>query len=52
MIILLIIAIVLFVFWLLGLTIRFTESGLIHIALVLAIILLIVWLLRAVLRVI
>ena len=52
MTILLIIAIILFVFWLLGLTTRFTESGLIHIALVIAVILLIVWLLRAVLRVI
>jgi hypothetical protein len=48
---LLVIAIVLFVFWLLGLTIRFTDSGLIHIALVIAVILLIVWLLKAVLRV-
>lgn len=51
MTILLIVAIVLLVFWLLGLTIRFTDSGLIHIALVIAVILLIVWVLRAGLRV-
>jgi hypothetical protein len=45
-------AIVLLVFWVLGRTLRFTSSGLIHIALVIAVILLIVWLLRAVLGVI
>jgi len=51
MTILLIVAIILLVFWLLGLTIRFTDSGLIHIALVIAVILLIVWFLRAGLRI-
>ena len=51
MTILLIIAIILFVFWVLGLTTRFTESGLIHIALVIAIILFIFWLLRVAFRV-
>jgi hypothetical protein len=50
MIILLIIAIILFVFWLLGLTTRFTGSGLIHLAIVIAIILMVIWLLRAVFR--
>jgi len=50
MIILLIIAIILFVFWLLGLTTRFIASGLIHLAIVIAIILLVIWLLRAVFR--
>ncbi len=48
MTILLIIAIVLFVFWLLGFSTRFIASGLIHIVLVIALILFIVWLLRAV----
>jgi hypothetical protein len=52
MTIVLTVAIVLLVFWVLGRTIRFTSSGLIHVALVLGVILLIVWLLRAVLRVI
>jgi hypothetical protein len=52
MTILLIAAIVLFAFWLLGLTIRFTDSGLIHIALVIAVILLVVWFLKAGLRII
>jgi hypothetical protein len=47
----LIVALVLLVFWLLGLTTRFTESGLIHIALVIALVLLVVWLLRVVVRV-
>ena len=51
MTILLIVAIVLLVFWLLGITIRFTDSGLIHIVLVIGVILLIVWFLRAGLRV-
>ena len=48
MTILLIIAIVLFVFWLLGFSTRFIASGLIHIVLVIALILFFVWLLRAV----
>jgi hypothetical protein len=50
MTVLLVIAVFLLVFWLLGLTIRFTESGLIHIALVIAVVLLVVWLLRVVVR--
>jgi Family of unknown function (DUF5670) len=50
MTILLIIAIVLFVFWLLGFSTRFVASGLIHIVLVVAVILFIVWLLRVGLR--
>jgi hypothetical protein len=48
MTILLIIAIVLFVFWLLGFSTRFIASGLIHVVLVIALILFIIWLLRAV----
>ena len=52
MTILLIVAIVLLVFWLVGLTARFTDSGLIHIALVIGVILLAVWFLRAGLRLI
>ena len=48
MIILLIIGIILFLFWLLGTTTRFTESRLIHVAVVIAIILIVIWLLRAV----
>jgi hypothetical protein len=51
MTILLIVAIILLVFWLLGLTIRFTDSGLIHVALVIAVILLVIWFLRAGLRI-
>jgi hypothetical protein len=51
MTVVLVVAIVLIAFWLLGLTTRFTESGLIHIALVIALVLLIVWLLRVVVRV-
>jgi hypothetical protein len=51
MTILLVIAIVLLVFWLAGITIRFTDSGLIHIVLVIGVILLVVWFLRAGLRV-
>jgi hypothetical protein len=51
MTILLIAAIVLLVFWLMGITIRFTDSGLIHIVLVIGVILLVVWFLRAGLRV-
>ncbi len=50
MTILLIVGIVLFAFWLLGFTTRFTESGLIHLALVIALILLIVWFLRVALK--
>jgi hypothetical protein len=50
MTILLIVAIFFLVFWLLGLTIRFTESGLIHIALVVAVVLLVVWFLRVALK--
>jgi hypothetical protein len=45
--ILLIVGIILFVLWLLGLFV-FSLGSLIHIALVLAVILLVVWLLRAV----
>ena len=52
MIIVLIVAIALFVFWVLGLTTRFIAGGLIHIALVIAVILLIIYLLRVVARVI
>ncbi|HYW85775.1 MAG: DUF5670 family protein [Spirochaetia bacterium] len=52
MTILLVVAIVLLVFWLLGLTTRITDSGLIHIALVIGVILLVVWFLRAGLRLI
>jgi hypothetical protein len=48
--ILLVVAIALFVFWLLGFSTRFIASGLIHIALVIAVILLVVWLLRVVVR--
>jgi hypothetical protein len=48
MIVLLIIAMILFVFWLLGLTTRFIASGLIHLSIVVAIILIVIWLLRAV----
>jgi hypothetical protein len=51
MTLLLIIAVILLVFWLLGITIRFTDSGLIHIVLVVAVVLFIVWFLRAGLRV-
>jgi hypothetical protein len=50
--VLLVIAIVLLVLWALGMTTRFTTSGLIHVALVIALILLIIWLLRVVVRVI
>jgi hypothetical protein len=51
MTILLIVAIILLAFWLLGLATRFTSSGLIHVALVIAVILLVIWFLRAGLRV-
>jgi hypothetical protein len=52
MTILLVVAIVLFVFWLLGFTTRFIVSGLIHIALVIALVLFVFWLLRVALRLI
>jgi len=48
---LLIIGIILFVLWLLGLLTRRTLGGLIHLALVIAIILIIIWLLRAIFKV-
>jgi len=47
--ILLIIGIILFVLWLLGLFV-FSLGGLVHIALVLGVIFVIVWLLKAVLK--
>jgi hypothetical protein len=50
MTILLIVAIVLLVFWLVGLTARITDSGLIHIVLVIGVILFVVWFLKAGLR--
>jgi hypothetical protein len=46
MTILLVVAIVLFVFWLLGFSTRFIASGLIHIVLVIALVLFVFWLLR------
>jgi hypothetical protein len=49
MAILLILGIILFILWLLGLFV-FSLGGLIYIALVLAVILLIVWLVKAVFR--
>lgn len=52
MTILLIIGIILFVLWLVGLGTRNTMGGLVHVALAIAIVLLIIWLLRAVFRVI
>jgi hypothetical protein len=51
MTVLLIFAIVLFVFWLLGFSTRFIASGLIHIVLVVAVILFAFWLLRVGFRV-
>ncbi|MCJ7744049.1 MAG: lmo0937 family membrane protein [Dehalococcoidales bacterium] len=48
---LLIIGIILFVLWLLGLLTRRTLGGLVHLALVIAIILIIIWLLRAIFKV-
>jgi hypothetical protein len=51
MTVLLVIAAVLFIFWAVGLSTRFTSSGLIHVALVIAVILLAIWLLRVVVRV-
>jgi len=50
MTILLIVAIVLFVFWLLGFSTRFIASGLIHVVLVVALILFVVWVLRVAIR--
>ena len=47
---LLIIAIVLFVLWLLGFSTRFIASGAIHVVLVIAVILFVFWLLRVGLR--
>ena len=47
--ILLVIGIILFVLWLLGLFV-FSLGGLIHIALVIAVIFIIIWLLKAVFR--
>ena len=47
---LLIIAIVLFVLWLLGFSTRFIASGAIHVVLVVAVILFVFWLLRVGLR--
>jgi hypothetical protein len=49
---LLVIGVILFVAWLVGMGTRYTLGGLVHIALGVAVILIIVWLLRAVLRVI
>ena len=48
---LLVIGIILFVLWLLGLFVFKALGGLIHIALVIAVILIIIWLLRAVFKV-
>lgn len=50
MTILLIVAIVLFVFWLLGFSTRFVASGVIHVVLVVAVILFAFWVLRVGLR--
>jgi hypothetical protein len=50
MTILLILAIVLFVLWLLGFSTRFIASGLIHVVLVIAVVLFVVWVLRVALR--
>ena len=50
MTILLILAIVLFVLWLLGFSTRFIASGLIHIVLIIAVILFVVWVLRVAVR--
>jgi hypothetical protein len=50
MTILLIVAIVLFILWLLGFSTRFIASGAIHIVLVIAVILFVVWVLRVGLR--
>ena len=50
MIVLLIIAIVLFVLWLLGFSTRVVASGAIHVVLVIALILFVFWVLRVGLR--
>jgi len=50
MTILLILAIVLFVLWLLGFSTRFIASGLIHVVLVIAVVLFAFWVLRVALR--
>ncbi|MGA2613853.1 MAG: lmo0937 family membrane protein [Spirochaetia bacterium] len=50
MTVLLVIAIVLFVLWLLGFSTRFIASGAIHVVLVIALILFVFWLLRVGLR--
>jgi hypothetical protein len=50
MTIVLIIAIVLFVLWLLGFSTRFVASGLIHIVLAIALVMFIFWLLRVAFR--
>jgi hypothetical protein len=50
MTILLIIAIVLFILWLLGFSTRFIASGAIHVVLVIAVILFAFWLLRVAFR--
>ncbi len=49
--ILLVIGIILFVLWLLGLVTGRILGGLVHVALIIAVILLIIWLLGAVVRV-
>ena len=48
--ILLVIGIILFVLWLLGLLTRRTLGGLLHLAFVIAVILIVIWLLQAVFR--
>jgi hypothetical protein len=45
---LLVIGIILFALWLLGLITRFTLGGFLHIALIIAVILIIIWLIKAV----
>jgi len=50
MTVLLVIAIVLFVLWLLGFSTRFIAGGAIHVVLVVAVILFVFWLLRVGLR--
>jgi hypothetical protein len=52
MTIVLIVAIVLFVLWLLGFSTRFVASRLIHLVLVIALVLFVIWLLRVAFRVI
>jgi hypothetical protein len=50
MTVLLIVAIALFVLWLLGFSTRLVASGLIHVVLVIAAVLFVFWLLRVVVR--